>query len=347
MELKKREIKYDYLRALSVLSVIMVHAIPGEAANERQWLFSAALTPVLLTSVGLFFMLSGLFLLQAYKQDIHEFYWKRFCGIFIPFTVYSGIYYWYYNVFLGLTPRTWYEHIGIFIRELITQSIPSAPHLWFMYVIMALYVCTPFLARMFHAMTDRELKSFLVIILLVQGISTYLPPLGLDIGPVVEYLIFKGWLIYFVLGYISIRLYGRYPYLPFAILGVAGFLITIFQKYATPGFTPGIHDMAYPMIAMTISIFLLFEHFGDIRIPVLMRIAGLISRYSFSIYLIHYLILNQVVKGLIEKTLLRHYYVPGIFAETVLTFLFSLAAAVLVDETVVKLLQKGARALKS
>lgn len=347
MESKKREIKYDYLRTLAVLAVIMVHAIPGETANEKQWLFSAALTPLLLTSVGIFFMLSGLFLLQSYKPDIKEFYWKRFLGIVIPFIVYSGIYYWYYNVNLSLTPRPLHEHAGLFIREFITESIPSAPHLWFMYVIIALYVCTPFLARMFHAMTDRELKSFFIMILLAQGINTYLPALGLEVSPVMEYLIFKGWLIYFVLGYIIIRLYGKKTYLPFGVLGAAGFFITLFQKIVTPGFTPGIHDMAYPMIAMSISILLLFEYYGDIKILVFRKLVTIISRYSFSIYLIHYLILNQVVKGIIERTGFRHYYIPRILIETALTFLISLAVAVILDETVVKLLKRGAEALKS
>jgi peptidoglycan/LPS O-acetylase OafA/YrhL len=346
METKKREIKYDYLRTFAVLAVIMVHAIPGETANKAQWLFSAALTPVLLAFVGIFFMLSGLFLLQSYEQDIKEFYWRRFCGIFIPFAVYCGIYYWYYNVLLAPESQTWYEHGRTFIFELVTQSIPSAPHLWFMYVMIALYVCTPFLARMFHAMTDRELKLFLIIMLLVQGLSTYLPPLGINIEPAIAYMIFKGWLIYFVLGYIGIRLYRNSSYLPFAILGAAGFFVTLFQKYVTPAYTPGIHDMAYPMIAMAVSIFLLFYHFGDIQIPFLMKGASFVSRYSYSVYLIHYLILGQVVKGLAEKTMLRHYYVTRIFFETAVTFVISLAVAVIVDETVVKLLKMGANALK-
>lgn len=346
METKKREIKYDYLRTFAVLAVIMVHAIPLEAENKAQWLFSAALTPVLLAFVGIFFMLSGLFLLQSHGQDIKEFYWRRFLGIFIPFAVYCGIYYWYYNVHLATESQTWYEHGRAFLFELVTQTIPSAPHLWFMYVLMALYVCTPFLARMFHAMTDHELKIFLIIILLVQGLSTYLPPLGINIESAITYMIFKGWLIYFVLGYIGTRLYRNTPYQPFAILGAAGFFITLLQKYMIPAYTPGIHDMAYPMIAMAVSMFLFCYHYGDIQIPFLIKTASFISRYSYSIYLIHYLILGQVVKGIAEKTMLRHFYVPRILFETALTFAISLAIAVLVDETVVKLLKMGANALK-
>lgn len=345
MGLKKREVKYDYLRTLAVFAIIMVHAIPAETANSKQWLFSAALTPVLLAFVGIYFMLSGLFLLQSGTENIIEFYWKRFCTILIPFACYSGIYYWYYNIYLSLEPIPWYEHVAAFFCALFTETIPMAPHLWFMYVIMALYLCAPFLARMFHAMTDRELKIFLVLILLVQGICTYLPAFGFEVGPGLDYMIFKGWLIYFVLGYICKRLYRSFSYLPFAGLGAAGFAVTLFQKCVTPSFTPGIHDMALSMIAMAVSIFLFFEFLGDLRVPVLMKIAGFISRYSYSVYLIHYLVLGQIVKGVAEKTFLQHYYVPRILFETVLTFIISLAAAVLFDETLVKLLKKSAGAV--
>ncbi|WP_394522763.1 acyltransferase [Lacrimispora sp. JR3] len=345
MGLKKREVKYDYLRTLAVFAIIMVHAIPAETVNSKQWLFSAALTPVLLAFVGIYFMLSGLFLLQSGTENIKEFYWKRFCTIFIPFACYSGIYYWYYNSYLSLEPVPWYEQVANFFHALFTETIPMAPHLWFMYVIMALYLCAPFLARMFHAMTDRELKVFLGLILLIQGVRTYLPAFGFEVGPGLDDMIFKGWLIYFVLGYICKRLYRSISYLPFAILGAAGFGVTMFQKCVTPSFTPGIHDMALTMIAMSVSIFLFFELLGDVKIPVFMNIAGLISRYSYSVYLIHYLVLGQIVNEVTEKTVFRHYYVPGILFKTGLTFIISLAAAVLFDETVIKVLKKLAEAV--
>lgn len=97
---------------------------------------------------------------------------------------------------------------------------------------------------MMKAMSDRELKLFLALMVVIQGICTYLPALGLDVGEGFQYMIFKGWLIYFVLGYALKRLYGGGSYLPFAVMGIAGFCITMVQKCITPSFTPGIHDLA-------------------------------------------------------------------------------------------------------
>ncbi len=341
MELKKREVKYDYLRTLAVFAIIMVHAVPAETFNFRQWLFSAALLPVLLAFVGIYFMLSGLFLLKSGTEDIPGFYWSRFQTIVLPFVCYSGIYYWYYNIYLAVEPIGWQEHLAAFGKGLLTGTIPMTPHLWFMYVIMALYLCAPFLARMMKSMSDRDLKLFLALMVIVQGISTYLPALGLDFGEGLQYMVFKGWLIYFVLGYALKRLYVSSSYLPFAVLGIAGFCITMVQKCVTPSFTPGIHDLAPTMMAMSASVFLFFEHFGDIKAPGLAKVVAYISRYSYSIYLIHYLVLGQAARGLVEKTFIRHYFVPKIFCETILTFLISLAAAWIIDGTVGRLLKNA------
>lgn len=345
MGLKKREVKYDYLRTLAVFAIIMVHAVPAETLNFKQWLFSAALSPVLLAFVGIYFMLSGLFLLKTGTEDIPGFYWSRFQTIVLPFVCYSGIYYWYFAIYLGVEPLRWQEHLAAFGKGLFTGTIPMTPHLWFMYVIMALYLCAPFLARMMKAMSDRELKLFLALMVVVQGICTYLPALGLDVGEGFQYMIFKGWLIYFVLGYALKRLYGSSSYLPFAVLGIAGFCITMVQKCITPSFTPGIHDLAPTMIAMAAAIFLLFERFGNIKSPAFAKVVGCISRYSYSIYLIHYLVLGQAARGLVEKTFLRHYYVPKIVCETILTFVISLAAAWIIDGTVGRLLKKAVGAV--
>lgn len=340
MEHKGREIQYDYLRALAVFCIILVHSIPAETLNSRQWLFSAASQPVLLSFVGIFFMLSGLFLLSSPAKDILGFYWNRFQTIFVPFVFYSGIYYWYYRIYLGKEEIRWTEHLGAFLKDFITGNIPMAPHLWFMYVMMALYLCAPFLARMMKSLSDRELKIFLVLILIVQGLCTYLPALGLEVGQSLQYMIFKGWLLYFVLGYACKRLYGKSPYLPFALLGIAGFGITMFQKYRTPFFTPGIHDLAFTMIAMAVAFFMFFECYGKWSTPVLAKIAGFVCKYSYSVYLIHYLVLGQFVRQWVDKTFLRHYYLPKILCVSGLTFLASLITAWILDETIVKLLKK-------
>jgi surface polysaccharide O-acyltransferase-like enzyme len=337
---KNREIQYDYLRVIAVIAIIMVHSIPAEASNYKQWLFSAAFMPVLLSFVGIYFMLSGLFILDHGTENILSFYKKRFCTIVIPFGFYTGIYYFYYSVYLGQEKLTVFAHIKAWFLGWLTETTPMAPHMWFMYVILALYLCAPFLARMLQTMSDHELKIFLAMILIIQSILVYLPSLGILVEESFQYMIFKGWLIYFVLGYSLKRLYHNSRFLPFAAAGLAGFALTMLQKYFTPSFTPGIHDLAPTMIAMASSIFLFFESYGNVSVPVMTKACGFVSRHSYSVYLIHYLVLGQLSNVIIEKTFVRHFYIPKIFCLTALTFFISLAVAWLLDKTVLKLFKR-------
>ncbi|MDW2796602.1 acyltransferase [Clostridium boliviensis] len=340
MERKSRKIQYDYLRVIAVIAIIMVHSIPAETANNRQWLFLAAILPVLLSFVGIYFMLSGLFLLDHGTENILAFYKNRLCTIVIPFGFYTGVYYIYYKVYLGEDKLSVFTHVKNWFLDWLTGSVPMAPHLWFMYVILAFYLCAPFLARMLRCMNDHELKIFLVMIFMIQSIQVYLPPLHLLTEEAFQYMIFKGWLIYFVLGYSLKRLFHNSRYLPFAAVGLAGFAVTMFQKCFTPLFTPGIHDMAPTMIGMAACIFMFFEQYADVSIPGITNAFGLVSRHSYSVYLIHYLVLGQLSTAIVEKTWIRHFYIPKILCLTALTFLISLAVSWLFDETILKLLKR-------
>ena len=153
-------------------------------------------------------------------------------------------------------------------------------------------------------------------------------------------MIFKGWLIYFVLGYTLKRLYQNSRYFPFLAAGFAGFALTMIQKFFTPGFTPGIHDLAPTMIAMASAVFLFFERYGRVSFPGFTNACGVISKHSCGIYLIHYLVLGQFSAAIIEKTWIRHFYIPKIICLTAMTFFISLVIAWLLDETVMKLLKR-------
>ena len=161
---KARDPRYDCLRAVSVMAIIMVHAMPVETVSARQWWFNSIMTPFLLSFVGIYFMLSGMFLLEHGTERIGEFYRKRFITVGIPFLVYGFIYY-CYNVHAdGVVLPVW-KHAGRYLAQVLTAGLPRAGHMWFMYAIVSFYICAPFLSRMVKNMTDRELKVFLLLML--------------------------------------------------------------------------------------------------------------------------------------------------------------------------------------
>ena len=338
----KREIQYDILRSTAVVAIIFVHAIPAQSLNPAQRWFSAAVTPLLLAFVGIYFMLSGLFLLKPGTEPISEFYRKRFRTVVFPFISASFLYYWYYELYLGNAGVSLAAHILAFFKDFVTGTVPGAPHLWFLYVLLAFYLFTPFLARMFQAVSDREFKFFLVLVLGLQALHTYLPALGIGIGESFGYILYPGWFVYFVLGYGCKRLFGNASYLPFGVLGLVGFSITMVQKWFFPSFQPGIHDLAPTMTAMSVAIFQAFEHIPFQKQGWLARAGVFISKYSRQVYLLHYLVLGQVVKGWMERSPVRHYYLPKILCETGVTFVICLGVAWGLDKAA-----EGLKRLKS
>ena len=152
-------------------------------------------------------------------------------------------------------------------------------------------------------------------------------------------MVFKGWLIYYVLGYALKRLFKREDFNRFALAGIVGLALTLLQKRFTPGFVPGIHDLAPTMIAMSAAVFLLFECYGNLKCKAARTAAVWMSRHSYSAYLAHYLILKAAAELLVDQTVVRHFYVPRIVCATLLTAILSFAAAWILDSTVIRWLQ--------
>ena len=218
---KARDPRYDCLRAVSVMAIIMVHAMPVETVSARQWWFNSIMTPFLLSFVGIYFMLSGMFLLEHGTERIGEFYRKRFITVGIPFLVYGLIYY-CYNVHAdGVVLPVW-KHAGRYLAQVLTAGLPRAGHMWFMYAIVSFYICAPFLSRMVKNMTDREMKVFLLLMLGIHVVEVAGEILGLDVKPWAQFVLYTGWVYYFLLGYGLKRLCRKEQFPIFAVLSVFG-----------------------------------------------------------------------------------------------------------------------------
>ena len=143
---------------------------------------------------------------------------------------------------------------------------------------------------MMKAMNDKELRYFILLILGVQTVTNYAGGFGIGLDQILDYMVFKGWLIYYVLGYALKRLSKREEFKWFALAGFVGLALTLLQKRFTPGFVPGIHDLAPTMIAMSAAVFLLFERYGNLKCKAARTVAVWMSLHSYSAYLAHYLI---------------------------------------------------------
>lgn len=331
---RKRDPRYDCLRSLAAAAIIMVHVMPVETAGRGQWIFNHLTTPVLLSFVGIYFMLSGMFLLERGTEHLGEFYKKRLIQVGIPFLLYGLIYY-CYNVYADGIHLPLWQHPLVFLRQAVTAGIPRAGHLWFMYGLAAFYLCAPFLSRMVKAMTDQELAFFLILMFGIHMLESLGEILGIDIKPWAQFILYTGWVYYFLLGYGLKRLWGQRKIKGgiggLCFLGSFGLLLDLGADCLLSGWIPSTPHKLPSMTFLCISIFLAFEQYGN-RIPQWAgKIGQFVGRYSFSIYLIHFLILSYFVHPKLTAPLFEKHYIGGTAAETAITFLLSLGVSVFLD----------------
>lgn len=98
---------------------------------------------------------------------------------------------------------------------------------------------------------------------------------------------------------------------------------------------PLVYNNAPPQMLFTCAVFLFFRKHGDrlfARIPTLLSAIG---RYSFSILLIHWLVLHRIVGDVFGINGLSFGIAGGILVSFLLTLVISLALSFLYDNTVV------------
>ena len=100
------------------------------------------------------------------------------------------------------------------------------------------------------------------------------------------------------------------------------------------------------MVFICAGVFLLFEYYGG-KVPVWAGKLGIfVSRYSFSIYLIHFLILSYYVNPVLLKDMAARHYILGTMVSTIVTFCLSLACSMVTDYLAVRPLERLAERIR-
>lgn len=288
---KSREVRYDVIRVVAMLFVIAVHVNP-KPFNSFPW-FKEVFDYIIYTCNGMFFMLSGLFSIKknySSKEDYALYYKKKVVSILVPYIVMTFILYGhdYYQSGRAFELR-------LFVEETINQftALNSEQHLWFMYSLIGLLMSAPFFSKMLRVMSDWEVKLLFWLSIGWNAVSIYLIN---DLGWNFHYgkWIMASWTIYFFLGYFHDRIIREKDKKFWYILGIAGFLVTVLWQYVLPVENHSDKDFApaYTFFVIGMYTFLLYE--VKITWGWLKSLIVFLARHSFSVYLIHYLILEMI-----------------------------------------------------
>ena len=205
MEQRPHLYYFDYLRIFAAFCVIFMHtaADPLRAGFNLSWEGLNLLTSLSFTAVPLFFMMSGYLLLSGERTaDISILVKKRLPKLVFPLAAWSLIYI-LWNLF---------QQGNLTLRALVAGILhaftePAAIHLWFLYMLIVLYLLSPFLYGAVHSLSR---KGHLYLLLLIGAVT--LRAMALPLLPEglrslanwnfsTEAYVFFGHLCSFLLGY--------------------------------------------------------------------------------------------------------------------------------------------------
>lgn len=299
---EKRIYYFDALRTVAIFFVIIIHCAAAYfmtlSPGSRSWLITNFFESISRWAVPIFVMISGALHLSK-DRDLNTFFKKnilRIVTILLSWNLIYGI--------VGLIN-------GSSLSDFICNIIGGGHyHLWFLYMLLGLYILTPFIKSFIK--TPKNLKLFLIVSFIFgivlrdfSEILTALPShfMGVESGlnnalKSVGFGSLIGHSFYYVLGYYLYhktidaknrkRLY---------IAGLIGLLFTFFATWGLSVATNSpavvfIKDLCINSVLVSVGLFTFAKyHTSENDITKLLIWA---SKYSLGIYVMHLLLLENV-----------------------------------------------------
>ena len=155
-----RETAYDFLRMAAMLAVI-IHHVQCYMNIDMNYTLKFAITDILMTCNGIFFMISGRFLLNHKIENILIFYRDRFVKVILPVLISTAI---YYGAETAMNTDVAFSLKNLIIA-LLQNDGPG--YFWFVYTLGGIYLATPFLKKMLDACSERMLIILVLQTLLI------------------------------------------------------------------------------------------------------------------------------------------------------------------------------------
>ena len=309
-----------YIRAIAALGILVIHAT-GSFAVLSEYGSKAMYLGVFLNQFfrfgsPVFMMVSGLVLFYNYRSldefDAARFYKKKLKYIFLPYVIWSTIYFLYSHYISGV-PLS--GEGKVLLRGILFGE--SYSHLYFIFLIFQFYILVPLILKyLIKPMKEKPVRVFLIFVIIQGTILIYQYYLknydATGIARLFNKYYWKtvfGWSAYFITGgLIGLHYKKVVDYIENNIKGivVAYIIVTILyvgQVYMSIYSNQGRdyygkfgsirpHTMVYAFFTMAILIYITRKI--AMKDNFLTRNLKDFGTYSFGVYFIHPLILGEI-----------------------------------------------------
>lgn len=300
---KKRILYFDLLNIAACICVVAMHCngIVHVYSDARCWKTSLIVETAAYWAVPVFFMLSGANLINYRKKySTKEFFIKRFGKTFVPYVIWTVIYF-VLKVHYGEIVVDSFN-VKQFISMMFNNEIVGI--YWFFPVLFTVYFSMPVLSAIDERFRKRIFDYMIIYgIMFISVLPLACRLLGVNFNGDFKPAIVGGYLIYVLIGYqlANTKLTFKVRMVIY-VGGVCGWLL---RFLTTLLISPKIGEiykgfwgyLELPTIMLAIAVFVWFQYHGWRKIEaneVWVKIIAKISSCSFGIYLIHWLFIWKI-----------------------------------------------------
>ena len=269
----------DIIRIFAFVFIVFLHTLNRQFGVDV-WMGGYAIISI---GVNLFIMISGYLLLDKTEEAI-VFFKKRILNILPLFLVFNIIY-----IYFGKIP----------IIPVLKGKTISASHFWYIYMILGLYLLTPWLQKVLKY-AEKETLFVVFLWFLCNILNPYLRYFNLAEIPFSNFPL-TGFIGYYILGYF-VKKYDnkvkRASFILIIVIYALGFLLSFLStKYVLAVTGKRVSDFfdknSLGTFIMTLSFFIFWCKFNFSKRD---RIIKIVADSTYFAFLVHLIVLHFIIK---------------------------------------------------
>lgn len=269
----------DIIRIIAFIFIVMLHTL-NRQYGINVWMGGYAVISI---GVNLFIIISGYLLLDK-EENVEVFFKKRILGILPLFLVFNLVY-------------ALVEDVSI-VKVLKGKGM-AAPHFWYIYMILGLYLLTPWLRKVLKY-AEKETLFVIILWFLCNILNPYIRYFNLPEIPFSQFPI-VGFIGYYLIGYYLKKYIVKIKEIPLyytILVYLIGFFISVISTKYVLETTGKRVSLFFDKNSLGTFIMSLSFFVGMLKFNFKSRnkIIKIISDSTYFAFLIHLIILKYVIK---------------------------------------------------
>ena len=331
---QKRNICLDITRIIAVLAVVMIHTsayfVTRYPRLTLEFTIGNIFDAVSRLGVPLFLMISGaLFLDENKKITTKTILCKNALGIAIITVIWAVIYSLVDNFVLN-------SFNGM--QGVIDLIVYGYYHMWYLYMIIGIYIITPFLRAFVRKENKKLVLFFIAVCLAVQFVLPLVNKLvlkyaGVDyVGAVTDKLklsFFGEYLTYYVIGWyiVHVGITKKRTRIMAYLLGAAALVFVVLYVHLGGSYLEAYNNIGIPVFVYATSVFVALTNIKTNAGEKTSKTLATLSKLTFGVYIIHAIVLEFFFKWFPYKSGALWYllvcYIVTVISSLVLTVIIS------------------------